>query len=88
MRPTLFGYIKTREEFQFYVNELFSLLQSDQLKPRIHKIYDLKDAAQAQTVSCNIFVSSFSSVPSILDRRLIACQPLVFDNLLLLINYP
>jgi NADPH2:quinone reductase len=49
VRPTLFGYIETREEFQFYVNELFNLLQSGHLKPRIHKIYDLKDAAQAQT---------------------------------------
>ncbi|KAN0081090.1 hypothetical protein V8E54_004294 [Elaphomyces granulatus] len=47
VRPTLFGYIETREELEFYVNELFNLLKSGQLKPRIHKIYALEEAAQA-----------------------------------------
>ncbi|GFF41130.1 probable quinone oxidoreductase [Aspergillus udagawae] len=46
-RPTLFGYIETREEFEFYVNELFNLLQSGQLKVRIHKIYPLEQVQQA-----------------------------------------
>ncbi|OJJ50891.1 hypothetical protein ASPZODRAFT_148279 [Penicilliopsis zonata CBS 506.65] len=46
-RPTLFGYIETREEFEFYVNELFRLLQSGQLKVKIHKIYPLEEVAQA-----------------------------------------
>lgn len=49
-RPTLFGYIETREEFEFYVNELFKLLKSRQLKLKIHKVYPLEEAAQAQRV--------------------------------------
>ena len=46
-RPTLFGYIETRDEFEFYVNELFSLLENGQLKVRVHKVYSLEQAAQA-----------------------------------------
>ncbi|GFF64004.1 quinone oxidoreductase [Aspergillus lentulus] len=46
-RPTLFGYIETREEFEFYVNELFNLLQSGQLKVKIHKVYPLEQIQQA-----------------------------------------
>lgn len=49
-RPTLFGYIETREEFEFYTNELFSLLKSGQLKVKIHKVYPLEQAEQAQRV--------------------------------------
>ncbi|KAJ5875808.1 uncharacterized protein N7529_001392 [Penicillium soppii] len=45
-RPTLFGYIETREEFEYYTNELFGLLKSGQLKTKIHKIYPLEDIAQ------------------------------------------
>lgn len=48
-RPMLFGYIETREEFEFYVNELFNLLKSRQLKVKIHKIYSLEEAAQAHS---------------------------------------
>lgn len=46
-RPSLFGYIDTREEFEFYVNELFRLLQSGELKVKIHKVYPLEQAVQA-----------------------------------------
>lgn len=49
-RPTLFGYIETREEFEYYTNELFSLLQSGKLKVKIHKIYPLEDIAQCHKV--------------------------------------
>ncbi|KAF4760376.1 hypothetical protein N7455_002434 [Penicillium solitum] len=45
-RPTLFGYIETREEFEYYTNELFSMLKSGQLKTKIHKIYPLEDIAE------------------------------------------
>ncbi|KAJ6134042.1 hypothetical protein N7523_000364 [Penicillium sp. IBT 18751x] len=45
-RPTLFGYIETREEFEFYTNKLFSMLQSGALKVKIHKVYPLEDIAQ------------------------------------------
>ncbi|CEL03197.1 Putative Podospora anserina S mat genomic DNA chromosome 1, supercontig 6 [Aspergillus calidoustus] len=48
-RPTLFGYIETREEFEFYVNELFGLLKSGELKVKVHKVYPLDQVAQAHT---------------------------------------
>lgn len=54
-RPTLFNYIATREEFEFYVNELFELLGSGKLKVRIHKIYPLEDVQQAHKVRANFF---------------------------------
>lgn len=43
----LFGYIETREELEYYVNELFGLLKSGQLKVKIHKIYPLEQVVQA-----------------------------------------
>ncbi|KAA8652489.1 hypothetical protein EYZ11_005216 [Aspergillus tanneri] len=46
-RPMLYGYIDTRDELEFYVNELFNLLKSGQLKVRIHKVYPLEQVAQA-----------------------------------------
>lgn len=49
-RPTLFGYIETREEFEYYTNELFSLLKSGQLKTKIHKIYPMEDIIQVHKV--------------------------------------
>ncbi|KAE8149154.1 putative quinone oxidoreductase [Aspergillus avenaceus] len=46
-RPMLFGYIETREEFEFYVNELFSLLKSNQLKVKVHGVYPVEQVRQA-----------------------------------------
>ncbi|KAF4771442.1 hypothetical protein HAV15_004334 [Penicillium sp. str.  len=46
-RAQLFGYIVTREEFDYYTSELFRLLKTGQLKTKIHKTYALKDVAQA-----------------------------------------
>ncbi|OJI96148.1 hypothetical protein ASPVEDRAFT_35491 [Aspergillus versicolor CBS 583.65] len=46
-RPTLFGYIETREEFEYYVNELFNLLSTGKLKVKIHNVYPLDQVAQA-----------------------------------------
>lgn len=48
MRPTLFGYIATREEFEFYVKELFDFVLKDQLDVRIHEVYPLSEVARAQ----------------------------------------
>ncbi|KAJ5106951.1 hypothetical protein N7456_003626 [Penicillium angulare] len=45
-RPTLFGYIETREEFEYYTNELFTRLQSGELKVKIHKVYPMEEIAQ------------------------------------------
>ncbi len=50
-RPTLFGYIATREEFEQYANELFELLTSGALKVSIHGLYSLADVKQAHIVS-------------------------------------
>jgi NADPH2:quinone reductase len=46
-RPTLFGYIATRDEFAHYANELFGLLTSGTLKVRIHGFYSLSNIQQA-----------------------------------------
>ncbi|KAK4171983.1 putative quinone oxidoreductase [Triangularia setosa] len=46
-RPTLFGYIATREEFEGYANELFSLLASGELKVKVHGLYSLSEIKQA-----------------------------------------
>jgi len=48
MRPTLFGYIATREEFVHYSNELFDFILKDKLDVRIHKVYPLSEVAKAQ----------------------------------------
>ena len=47
MRPTLFGYIATREEFEHYTNELFDFVLKDKMDVRIHKVYPLSEVAQA-----------------------------------------
>lgn len=51
VRPTLFGYLETREEFEHYGNLLFELLMAKRLTPWIHKIYPLSEVPQAHTVS-------------------------------------
>lgn len=52
-RPQLFGYIQTREEFEFYTTELFRLLKSGELKTKVYKTYPLEDVAKAHEVSFN-----------------------------------
>jgi len=47
-RPSLFGYLGTREEFETYSKELFSFVQKGELDVKIHEVYSLKDAARAQ----------------------------------------
>lgn len=47
MRPTLFNYIVTREEFESNTKELFDLVSSDNVKVSVHKVYELKDVQQA-----------------------------------------
>ncbi|ORX43461.1 NAD(P)-binding protein [Hesseltinella vesiculosa] len=48
MRPTLYNYMATREESRYWYDELFKLVEQGVLKFHVHKVYDLKDAAQAQ----------------------------------------
>jgi hypothetical protein len=50
-RPTLFGYIETREELEEYIAKLFELLTTRKLKLFVHKVYPLSDVAQAHKVS-------------------------------------
>ncbi|KAK0921705.1 NADPH:quinone reductase [Friedmanniomyces endolithicus] len=47
MRPTLFNYIATREEFEHYVDELMDFVTKDKLDVRIHETYALSDVARA-----------------------------------------
>jgi NADPH2:quinone reductase len=51
LRPTLFNYIATREEFEQYTNELFDFIVKDKMDVRIHKVYDLQNVATAHEVS-------------------------------------
>jgi NADPH:quinone reductase len=46
-RPTLMNYTTTREELEYYANEVFSALEQGWLKVRVHKVYPLKDAREA-----------------------------------------
>ena len=47
MRPTLFGYLVTREEYEHYVQELFDFVLKDKLDVRIHNVYPLSEVANA-----------------------------------------
>lgn len=47
MRSTVMNYIVTREELEYYANDLLDLIKNGKLNIKIHKIYDLKDAATA-----------------------------------------
>ncbi|KAH6676399.1 hypothetical protein B0J14DRAFT_560700 [Halenospora varia] len=49
LRPTLFNYIYTREEFEKYSAELFDFIIKAKLNVKIHEIYPLKDIAKAHT---------------------------------------
>lgn len=46
-RPTLFGYIATRQEFEKYTSELFDFIIKDKLNVRIHEVYPLEDIKKA-----------------------------------------
>lgn len=58
-RPTLFNYIYTREEFEKYAAELFRLMIEEKFDVRVHRIYPLKDVAQAHEVSHGTMFSLF-----------------------------
>ncbi|KAL1837974.1 hypothetical protein VTJ49DRAFT_3163 [Mycothermus thermophilus] len=47
LRPGLTAYIETQEERDAYTQELFELLAEGTLKVNIHKLYPLKEVAQA-----------------------------------------
>ncbi|MDI1486345.1 MAG: NADPH:quinone reductase [Ramalina farinacea] len=45
--PTLFNYVSTREEIMTYTGRLFTMMTEEKFDVKIHKIYPLKDVAQA-----------------------------------------
>ncbi|KAL8964928.1 MAG: hypothetical protein Q9183_004136 [Haloplaca sp. 2 TL-2023] len=49
LRPTLFNYIYTREEFEGYSNKLWAMMTEKMFDVRIHNTYPLKDIATAHT---------------------------------------
>lgn len=49
LRPTLFNYIATREEFERYTGELFEFITKHNFNVRIHETYPLADVARAHT---------------------------------------
>ena len=47
LRPTLFNYMYTREEFLQYSAELWDLITKENLKVKIHEVYPLSDVQRA-----------------------------------------
>lgn len=47
MRPVLFNYIANLEEWEGYCKELFDLITSGKVTVNVHKVYPLKEVAQA-----------------------------------------
>lgn len=51
VRPTLFNYVYTKDEYQRYSKHLWQLLLDHKFKVSIHGTYELQDIAQAHEVS-------------------------------------
>lgn len=49
LRPTLFNYIYTREEFELYTGQLFDMILKEGIDVRVHDTYPLADVAKAHT---------------------------------------
>lgn len=49
LRPRVFGYIATREEFEKATKEMFELVEKHNIDFHIHEVYPLEEAARAQT---------------------------------------
>lgn len=47
IRPSLFPYLETREELDYYTGLLFETLRGGKLKIKIHEIYPLEEVARA-----------------------------------------
>jgi NADPH:quinone reductase-like Zn-dependent oxidoreductase len=47
LRPMLFSYITTREEFEQYAGELFEFMIKNKIDVRVHEVYPLKEVARA-----------------------------------------
>ena len=49
MRPMLYGYVTTREEFHKYTKELMEMIEGGKVDVSIHKEYPISEARQAHT---------------------------------------
>ncbi|KAI9774009.1 MAG: NADPH:quinone reductase [Geoglossum umbratile] len=49
VRPMLYSYIHTREEFDHYASELLRFVEQEKPNINIHKVYPLQDVARAHT---------------------------------------
>jgi len=49
VRPMLYNYVHTREEFEHYANELFQFIEMENPSIKIHEVYPLQDVARAHT---------------------------------------
>jgi len=47
LRPTLFNYVYTRDEFLHYTQEVWNFIEKDGLSVKIHDVYPLKDVERA-----------------------------------------
>ncbi len=47
LRPSLFGYVETREEYVGYCDELFGFVKDGKVNVRIHEEYPIEDVARA-----------------------------------------
>jgi len=47
MRPTLFNFIATREEYERYAKELFGFVERGELEIKVHQTYPLSEVARA-----------------------------------------
>ncbi|KAI1433019.1 NAD(P)-binding protein [Xylaria sp. CBS 124048] len=47
LRPTLFNYVSTREEYMSYTEELLGFIEKDGLNIHVHKIYPLSEVKSA-----------------------------------------
>ena len=50
VRPTLFGYIQTKKEFEYYSGKLWELIKLQNVKVNIWKTYPLEQVAEAHRV--------------------------------------
>jgi NADPH2:quinone reductase len=49
LRPTLFNYIYTREEYEKYAKELFGFIADGKVNVKVHETYPLQEVARAHT---------------------------------------
>ena len=49
MRPSLFEFIKSKEDFDFLVKPLMQMLDEKRISIYVHKVYDVRNAAEAHS---------------------------------------